>query len=185
MFYSSPAFCLCRHRFNFDQDISIFHKLSITTRYYENTVIPKSYVRPFLLMFYADWCFSCMKVASTFKKIQDALEPVGFTFATVNAGHESNLARKAGVHALPCVVLVLDGKTYAYRNLLALPTLVDFIRQKMPYKLIAAIDDANVEDFLDGWMDNKVRALILEPRKQVRLRYLLTAFQFRARVSFG
>lgn len=126
-----------------------------------------------------------MKVASTFKKIQENLEPLGFAFATVNAGHEAGLARRASIHALPCVVLVADGKNYVFKNTLALQNVVDFIRQKMPYKMIVPIDDSNIGRFLNGWVDNKVRALILEPRKQVRLRYLATAFQFRSRVSFG
>lgn len=126
-----------------------------------------------------------MKVASTFKKIQENLEPFGFSFATVNAGHESGLARRASIHALPCVVLVVDGKNYVFKNTLALQNVVEFIRQKMPYKMIMPVDDSNIASFLRGWVDNKVRALILEPRKQARLRYLTTAFQFRSRVSFG
>lgn len=175
-----------RHRFNFDQDISIFHKLSITSRYYETHVVPRSYTTPHLLMFYADWCFSCMKVAGAFKKIKESLEPLGFVFATVNAGHEANLARKASVHVLPCLVLVLDGKNYVFKeNSFALQTVVDFIRQKLPYKMIVPINDDNVDEFLSGWADNRVRALIMEPRKQIRLRYLNTAFQFRQRVLFG
>lgn len=126
-----------------------------------------------------------MKVASTYKKIQEQLEPLGYTFATVNAGHEIRMTREANVNNLPCVVLVLDGKTYLYQNNLSLQPLVDFLRQKMPYKMIVPVDDSNVHSFLSGWEDNKVRALILEPRKMVRLRYLTTAFQFRARVVFG
>lgn len=136
-------------------------------------------------MFYADWCFSCMKIASTYKKIQEQLEPLGYTFATVNAGHEAGLARRANIPSLPCVVLVLEGKAYVYKNNLSLQNLVDFLRQKMPYRMIVPIDDKNIDSFLNGWMDNKVRALILEPRKNVRMRYLTTAFQFRARVAFG
>lgn len=174
------------HRFSFDQDISIFHKLSITSRYYETHVMPRSYTTPHLLMFYADWCFSCMKVAGAFKKIKESLEPLGFVFATVNAGHEANLARKASVHVLPCLVLVLDGKNYVFKeNAFVLQTVVDFIRQKLPYKMIVPINDDNVDEFLSGWADNRVRALIMEPRKQIRLRYLNTAFQFRQRVLFG
>lgn len=137
-------------------------------------------------MFYADWCFSCMKVAGAFKKIKDSLEPLGFVFGTVNAGHESNLARKASVHALPCMVLVLDGKNYVFKDgSFVLQNVVDFIRQKLPYKMIVPVTDDNVEQFLSGWSDNRVRALIMEPRKQIRLRYLNTAFQFRQRVLFG
>lgn len=175
-----------RHRFHFDEDITLFHKLSITTKYYETHVLPNSNTNPYILMFYADWCFSCIKTASAFKKMIDTLEPLGITFATVNAGHEEQLLRKAGVHSLPCIVLILDGKNYVYKeNVFSVQRIVDFIRQKLPYKLIQNIYDQNVKGFLEGWNDNRVRGLIMEPRQQPRLRYLLTAFRFKQRVAFG
>lgn len=61
----------------------------------------------------------------------------------------------------------------------------EFVRKKMPYKLVSVIDENKVEEFLNGWEDNKVRGLIFEPRALVRLRYLITAFHFRDRVLFG
>lgn len=175
-----------RHRFPFDQDISLFHKLSITTKYYDTYVVPQSATQLYVLMFYADWCFSCMKTAPVFKKMIDTLEPLGVTFATVNAGHEDQLLRRASVHSLPCLVLVLDGKNYVYKeSLYSVTKMVDFIRHKLPYKLIRPIGDDNADAFLAGWSDNRVRGLVMEPRPQPRLRYLLTAFRFRHRVAFG
>lgn len=149
-------------------------------------MVPKSYATPHVLMFYADWCFSCMKAAGAFKKIIDALEPLGIVFATVNAGHESNLVRAANVHSLPCLTVVLDGSNYVFKeNAFTMPKVVEFIRNKLPYKLTQSVTDANVDQFLAGWADNRVRALVMEPRPQPRLRYLLIAFQFRPRVLFG
>lgn len=139
-----------------------------------------------MLMFYADWCFSCMKVAGAFKKIKDSLEPLGIVFATVNAGHENNLVRAASVHSLPCLTIVLDGKSYVFKeSVFSVQKVVEFIRNKLPYKLVQPVTDANVDQFLAGWADNRVRALIMEPRPQTRLRYLLTGFQFRPRILFG
>lgn len=175
-----------RHRFNFDQDISIFHKLTITSRYYDTQVLPKSKTTPYLIMFYADWCFSCMKAAATFKKMQDSLEPLGIVFATVNAGLENNLVRRASVHTLPCITLVIDEKNYVYKDsVFSVQKLVDFIRQKLPYKLMLSIKDDTLDKFLSGWEDNRVRVIVMEPRTQPRLRYLISAFQFRQRVAFG
>lgn len=137
-------------------------------------------------MFYADWCFSCMKAAASYKKMQDALEPLGIIFATVNAGHENNLVRKSSVHALPCITLVIDEKSYVYKDsVFSVQKVVDFIRQKMPYKLMSTVRDDTLDQFLSGWEDNRVRALVMEPRTQPRLRYLISAFQFRQRVAFG
>lgn len=174
------------HRFNFDQDISLFHKLSISAKYYEQSVVPKSTHIPHILMFYADWCFSCMKAVGSFKKMIDSLEPLGIIFATVNAGHESQLLRKAGVHSLPCMILVLHGQNYVYKeSIYSVQKVVDFIRHKMPYKLIQNVNDSNLNDFLNGWIDNRIRVLVMEPRAQPRLRYLITAYSFRHRVAFG
>uniref|UniRef100_A0A182RVV9 DnaJ homolog subfamily C member 16 n=1 Tax=Anopheles funestus TaxID=62324 RepID=A0A182RVV9_ANOFN len=175
------------HNFNFhDQDIGLYHRLSITTKYYETNILPKSRIIPQILMFYADWCFACMKAANSFKKLIDTLEPYGVVFATVNVGHEEQLVRKVGVHSLPCVIMVLDGHNYVYKDsVFNAQHVVDFIRQKLPYKLLMPITDNTLDTFLGGWADNRVRALILEPRVQPRLRYLIIAYYFRERVAFG
>lgn len=55
----------------------------------------------------------------------------------------------------------------------------------MPYKLVPRIKTNDLNDFLNGWEDNRVRGLIFEPRNTIRLRYLVTAFHFRKRVAFG
>lgn len=176
-----------RHKFPFDQDISLYHKLSITTKYYDTFVLPQSDTQLYVLMFYADWCFQCMKAAPIFKKMIDTLEPLGVTFATVNAGHEEQLLRRTSVHALPCLVLVLDGKPYVFKDsVFSVQKMVDFIRVKLPYKLLRPVNDDSAAGFLDGWRhDNRVRGLVMEPRAQPRLRYLVTAFRFRHRVAFG
>lgn len=175
------------HRGHFhEQDISLFHKLSITTKYYEANVVPKSKTTPHIIMFYSDWCFACMRAAPAFKKMIDSLEGLGVVFATVNAGHENQLTRKAGVASLPSIVMVLDEHNYVYKeSVFSVQKVVEFVRHKLPYKLILPVNDGSMDKFLNGWHDNRVRALIFEPRLQPRLRYLLTAFYFKNRVHFG
>lgn len=175
------------HRGHFhEQDISLFHKLSITTKYYENNIVPKSKNTPHIIMFYSDWCFACMRAAPAFKKMIDALEGIGVTFATVNAGHENQLTRKVGISSLPSIAMILDEHNYVYKeNVFSVQKIVDFVRHKLPYKLIVPVNDASMDKFLSGWHDNRVRALIFEPRLQPRLRYLLTAYFFKNRVHFG
>lgn len=62
---------------------------------------------------------------------------------------------------------------------------LEFFRKKLPYKLVPTIDESNIDEFLNGWEDNRVRGLIFEPRTVIRLRYLITAYHFRDRVTFG
>lgn len=148
--------------------------------------MPKSHGAPYILMFYTDWCFSCLKRAEAFKKMIDTLEPVGVSFATINAGYEKELLRKSGVREFPGLILVLNGRIHIFRDTnYNVQRIVEFIRKKLPADLITRVDDYNSDSFLSGWSDNRVRCLILEPRNQVRLRYLISAFQFRHRVAFG
>lgn len=51
--------------------------------------------------------------------------------------------------------------------------------------MVPTITDTSVDNFLNGWVDNRVRAVVFERQQQPRLRYLLTAFHFRRRVAFG
>lgn len=57
----------------------------------------------------------------------------------------------------------------------------------MPYKLVPEIKEDDLEEFLNGWEDNKVRGLIFQPKDAVKLklRYYVAAYHFRYRVAFG
>lgn len=186
-FSSDPFDEFFSHKHFFqNQDINFYHKLSITTKYYDSNVFPKSKFTPHILFFYSDWCFACIRAAGAFKKIIDSFENVGVVFATVNAGHEQSLVRKTSISSLPALVMVLDEHNYVYKDhSFTLQKIADFVRQKLPYKLVMSVTDDSLEAFLNGWHDNRVRALVFEPRQQPRLRYLLTAFNFKNLVHFG
>merc|ERR1719239_322884 len=119
-------------------------------------------------------------------KLVEELEPVGFGLATVHTEHERELARKVGVKELPHLVLLTDGKVTHYReSMLSVVKVLEFIRRKLPYKLVQRINDDNVGEFLHGWMDNRVRVLIFGKLDIVRLRYLTSGFKFRERAAIG
>ncbi|XP_026329593.1 dnaJ homolog subfamily C member 16 [Hyposmocoma kahamanoa] len=169
-----------------DQDITLFHKLSVTARHFENNLIEKSIHTPAIVLFYTDWCFDCVRAAAAWRRLVEALQPLGVTLATVHAGHEANLARRVGVHLVPCLTLVLDKHVYIYKEgLSSMPKILEFIRWRFPYKLVATINNGNVDSFVSDFEDNKVKALIFEERQTIRLRYLITAFHYRDRLSFG
>lgn len=87
---------------------------------------------------------------------------------------------------MPCLVVLLDGNIYVYKETItSIQKIIEFLRKKMPYNLVPKIADNNVDEFLNGWEDNRVRGLIFEPRMNMRLRYLVTAYHFRDRVAFG
>ncbi|XP_063228337.1 dnaJ homolog subfamily C member 16 isoform X2 [Bacillus rossius redtenbacheri] len=169
-----------------DHDITLFHKLSITTRGYESKLVPRSRRVPHLVLFYSDWCFPCLQVEPVWRRAAEELGPLGLGLATVHAEKEQPLARKLGVKVLPAVALVVDGKAFLYGDAsFSLQRIVEFVRSKFPYRMVQPINDDNVDVFLSGWVDNRVRALIFERHEAVRLRYLLMAFYYRDRVAFG
>lgn len=171
---------------NHNPDISLYHKLSVTARAFENNLLPKSFTTPHLILFYSDWCFSCMKIEPIWRRVIEELEPIGIEIATVHTGEEQLLAKKCGVGSVPSLVLLIDGKTYSFKeSLYSIQKIVDFIRSKFPYKLIVNVNDDNLKNFLDGWHDNRIRALVFEKSETIRLRYLLMAFYYIERVFFG
>ena len=165
---------------------NIFHKQSITYRAYTNTILPASHRQPYLLLFYSDWCFSCAQVMPMWSKLVEELEPVGFGMATVHSEHEREMARKVGVKELPHLVLLTDGKVTHYReSILSVVKVLEFIRRKLPYKLVQKVTDQSAEEFLSGWMDNRVRVLLFGKLDIVRLRYLTAGFRYRDRIALG
>lgn len=46
----------------------------------------------------------------------DHLEPLGVELVTVHSAREPNLARRLNVHTLPCIVVMLDGNIYVYKE---------------------------------------------------------------------
>ncbi|CAG9760162.1 unnamed protein product [Ceutorhynchus assimilis] len=173
--------------FNFQEnDITFFHKLSITTKQYDKIILPKSETTPYLLFFYTDWCFPCLQSAPYCRKLHDSLEPLDINFVTVHSSREPNLARRLNVHTLPCLVLLIEGNSYVYKESVTnVPKIIEFIKSKFPYKLVTKLNEDNLEEFLDGWSDNRIRGLILPHKIHTRLRYLVTAYHFRRHVAFG
>ncbi|XP_063378538.1 dnaJ homolog subfamily C member 16 [Cydia fagiglandana] len=169
-----------------DQDITLFHKLSVTAKHFENNIMEKSVHTPALVLFYTDWCFDCVRAAAFWRRLVEALQPLGVTAATVHAGHEASLVRRIGVHGVPCLTLVLQQHVYIYKeSLSSMPKILEWIRWKFPYKLVPRVTDSSLTSWLGDFEDNKVKALIFEEQPTMRLRYLLTAFHYRDRVSFG
>ena len=69
--------------------------------------------------------------------MSEELEPVGFGISTVHSEHEKELARKISVRELPHLVLLLDGRTFHYKETqFSAIKAIEWIRRKLPYKMI-------------------------------------------------
>ena len=89
-----------------------------------------------------------------------------------------------GAKELPHIILLIEGRIIHYKGAqISSPKILDFIRRKFPYKLVESVHDNNVDLFLDGWTDNRVRVLLFGNTNVIKLRYLTTAFKFRSRAQ--
>lgn len=85
-------------------------------RSFENVIVPKTFRTPYLILFYSDWCFACLQVEPTWRRLINELEPLGVGLATAHAEKESSLARRLGMHTLPYLVITMDGRTSVYKE---------------------------------------------------------------------
>lgn len=175
------------HKFKFTfKTGNYFQKHSITHRAYENTILPQSFTRPYILVFYADICIPCFQIEHLMLKLMTELEAVGVGFATIHSQHESTLARKIGVRSLPHIISLVDGDVRSFMDDdVSLSSLIEFIKKSLPKNMITEVDDTNYVQFLSGWRDNKVRVLFVNDDHIIKLRYYLVAFYFRDRIAFG
>jgi len=82
-------------------------------------IIPKTYRIPYLILFYSDWCVACLQIEPTWRRLIDEIEPLGVGLATAHAERESVLARRLGIHSLPCLVITVDGRTSVFKESLS------------------------------------------------------------------
>ena len=105
-------------------------------------------MQPYLLLFYSDWCFTCLRVEPIWQRLSEELEPVGFGVATVHTEHEKELARKISVKELPHFVLLLDGQVIHYKDpQFSAVKAIEFVRRKLPYKIVDKINDDNIDRY--------------------------------------
>ena len=42
-------------------DPGLYNKQSITGHQYYNEILPESTAKPYIILFYSDWCFTCLR----------------------------------------------------------------------------------------------------------------------------
>ena len=94
----------------------LYKKQSITYQQYYSDILPQSTEKPYIILFFSDWCFTCLRIEPIWSKLTDELEPVGFGVITVHSGLERDLARKIGSNELPHIALLMDGKVVHYKD---------------------------------------------------------------------
>ncbi|CAG7836807.1 unnamed protein product [Allacma fusca] len=173
---------------SFTDGIAYLHKESISGKSFETVALPKSFSIPQLLLFYGDYCPGCARAAATWRTITEELVPIGVDVATLHAERERAIARRMGVSGVPAIILLIDGLPHILReSVISASRVVAFVRSKLPVnELLTSVNDENIQSWLGNWLDNRVRVLIFTDTSiNIRLRYLILAFQYRERASFG
>ncbi|XP_014787454.1 dnaJ homolog subfamily C member 16 [Octopus bimaculoides] len=171
--------------FNFGNGESILDKYTISLRFYENHVLPNSYLTPYFLYAYTDFCFACMHYESLIEKIIKELEEVGIGVATVHVASSRPLASRLRLHEVPQIMGVINGHVHYLKKQISLQILRDFIRNLFPTNTIQRLNDKNIKDFLLGWPDNRVRALFFSAKDKIPGRFLVPAFRFQEKIASG
>ncbi|KAK4305788.1 hypothetical protein Pmani_022334 [Petrolisthes manimaculis] len=175
-----------RFNFKYGEGTNIYKKQSITFKSFQNSVVPLSKKQPYLILFYSDWCIACAQIEPIWRRLCEELEPINFGMATVHAGREVELAKRLGVKTVPYLIMLLDGHPYHYTQpSVSMVSSLDFIRSKFPHKLVQRITEEDLDSFLGGWMDNRVRVLLFGRLDIIRLRYLSVGWEFRERAVIG
>ena len=61
---------------------------------------------------------------------------------------------------MPHVILLIEGRVIHYKDAqISSAKILEFVRRKFPYRLVDYVNDGNVDLFLDGWIDNRVRGM--------------------------
>ena len=94
----------------------LYHKQSITYQQFYSDILPASNAKPYIILFFSDWCFTCLRIEPIWSKLTEELEPVGFGVITVHSGRQRELARKIGSNELPHIAFLLDGKVVHYKD---------------------------------------------------------------------
>lgn len=170
--------------FNFGGE-SIVDKYTIGLQFYETRVLPESYRKPFFLYAYADLCFACMHYEPLIEKLFKELEEVGIGVGTVHVSSSRALGSKLRIHEIPMMMAVVNGKVSHYKGPASLQSLRDFIRNIFPKDVVRFLNDDNLDTFLTGWSDNRVRALFFSARDRPPVRFLLPAFGHREKIATG
>ncbi|XP_059178556.1 dnaJ homolog subfamily C member 16-like [Physella acuta] len=168
------------------RESSGLEKFLTTMRHYETVLHPGSHQNPCFVYAYSDFCFNCMRLEPVVFKFMSELENIGMCVIAVHLRRSPGLASHLRIHEVPNILGVVSGRVTFYKeNGISFDHLREFVRRLFPSGTVTMIKDDTFDSFLEGWRDNKVRAVFFTSRAEPSLRVLASAFYYRDRVAFG
>lgn len=167
---------------------SHLRKKSIRAKQYYNEFLKESKRKPFFIFFFSDFCPSCMMLESTWAKITDELAKYNVGSFAINVNHESRLARELGVSSIPYIACLLDSQiSYYHRREISLSTIVKFVKDLLPNNLVPILRTEYDQDRFVAFdpQFNRLSAIIINDERNLKLRYLLLAYELRQYYRFA
>jgi len=155
------------------------HEDEITKKIYDEVVFPQSYMKPFMIFSYTEFCFSCMSVDNVWQAFKQELKNIGFGAGHSDASWNRELAKVLGINTVPSIVGIIDGRIVHFRGEYNVKNLREFARRLIPHKVVTELSDlksfnASLQQTIS---ENKVFVLFVTESNQVSLRYKMPCFQ--------
>ncbi|XP_078616015.1 dnaJ homolog subfamily C member 16-like [Branchiostoma floridae x Branchiostoma japonicum] len=160
-------------------------EMLVTLNKYEQTVLPQSSVKPFLLEVYNDWCLPCLQLEPMWDSLVEELQPMGIGMGIVNSDFAAKLTQRLGVSRLPAIVAVVDGRPVTYAGVMTREGIRRFLERLLPVNIMD-VTDSSWNEFVSGCRhDNKPRAVLFSQKPVPSLLYRVVSFAYQERVVFG
>lgn len=156
----------------------------INKKIYEEIIVPNSYVKPFLIYSYTEFCMMCMTVESTWEQLKQEVKNIGFGAGHSDASWNRELSKTLGISTVPSIVGIVNFKVYHFSGEYNLKNLREFVRKLIPAKLITEVNYQNFNQTLRETIDeNKVFALFASHSNQLTLRYQMPCLQMTVNIK--
>jgi DnaJ homolog subfamily C member 16 len=83
------------------------HEDEITKKIYDEVVLPHSYIKPYMIFSYTEFCFSCMSVDNVWQSFKQELKNIGFGAGHSDASWNRELAKVLGINTVPSICGIL------------------------------------------------------------------------------
>jgi hypothetical protein len=157
---------------------------TITTYYFQNTVLRESSGRMWLLYFFGDFCMPCEEVSRLWDELKEEMESLGIGMASVHRSQHYSIARHCSVERVPDIVAVLNRRVFRYHGPTQTRSVRNFVKSTLPS--MAELTAQEVDSFIaDAINRNKPRVILFSPHPQPSLLYKALAFSNQLVADFG
>lgn len=156
----------------------------INKKIYDETILPNSHIKPFLIFSYTEFCYSCMAVDQVWEVLKQEIKNIGFGAGHSDASWNRGLSKALGINTVPSIVGVINGRVYHFRGEYTIKNLRDFVRKLIPSKLMIEADQYNFNRTIyESMEENKVLAVFASFSNQVTLRYQMPCYLMSSNVK--